>query len=225
MQHKEQGPVFVGQRGPAVEEIKLLDMDEGTFEGYGSVFDEVDRGGDIVERGAFSASLSARPAARVKMLWQHNPSEVIGKWLDMAEDSRGLHVKGRLFDTAKGREAKLLLKEGAVDGLSIGYRVQVDEYDRAGDVRHIKQADLLEVSVVTFPMNEAATITAVKSGDDLPTERQFERFLRDAGFSARESKAIIADGFRSLTTVRDAEAAEMAEAKARLLELAAKLRG
>lgn len=224
---RKEGTTFAGQRGPVVEEIKFVaEEKDGEIEGYASIFGEIDRGGDIVEKGAFLDSLGRYPAGKVKLLWQHDPSQVIGKWTDLAEDERGLRARGVIFDTQRGSEVKMLLREGAVDGLSIGYRVVEDAYDHDSDVRKLVKVELREISVVTFPMNEGATITRVKNGNKLPTEREFERFLRDVGgFSNMEAKRIISEGFRSLSDVRDDVASEeMAEAKRALAELTARLR-
>lgn len=187
-----------------VEGVKAL-TDTGEFEGYASVFGEVDQGGDVVLAGAFRDSLSARPADRVKMFYMHESDKPIGKWLEIREDGRGLYVKGKILTTIeKGREVYEMLREGLLDGLSIGYRTLDDEFDRTQGVRRLKTVDLREISVVTFPMLESATVSLVK-GETLPTERQFERFLmRDAGFSAQQAKAIIAGGYKAIKTERDA---------------------
>lgn len=187
-----------------VEGVKAL-TDTGEFEGYASVFGEVDQGRDVVLPGAFLGSLAARPADRVKMFYMHDPDKPIGKWLEIREDGRGLYVKGKILTTIeKGREVYEMLREGLLDGLSIGYRTLDDEFDRTQGVRRLKTVDLREISVVTFPMLESATVSLVK-GEALPTEREFERFLmRDAGFSAQQAKAIIAGGYKAIKTERDA---------------------
>lgn len=217
--------VFAGQIGSVAEIDSKALSEDGTFEGYGSVFGEIDRGGDVMVPGAFTKSLAKRPVERVKMLWQHRTDKIIGKWLEMREDAKGLYVKGKLFlNVQGGREAYEMMKEGALDGLSIGYRTITDEYDRDSGVRRLMEVELLEVSTVTFPMNEAATISLVK-GDKLPTEREFERFLmRDAGFTASQAKAIIASGYKSLTAERDAGEGDD-EALAAIQRLTAALRG
>lgn len=193
------------KKGLPVSEVKSV-SDAGEFEGYASVFGALDRGGDVVLSGAFHGSLARRPAERVKMLWQHDPGEPIGRWLEMREDARGLYVKGQIITTTqRGRDTYELLKAGVIDGLSIGYRTVEDEYDRDAGVRRLKEVELVEVSVVTFPMLESAQVGLVK-GDTLPTEREFETWLkRDAGFTASQAKAIIADGYRAFTkSERDA---------------------
>lgn len=139
---------------------------EGEFEGYGSIFNVEDLGKDIVLPGAFAKSLARRPAAKVKMLRGHDPADPIGVWTELVEDGKGLRVKGRLIlETVKGRETHVLMKAGALDGLSIGYRSLKDRYDRAKGVRLLEEIDLPEISVLAFPMNTRATVSRVKSDD------------------------------------------------------------
>jgi hypothetical protein len=135
------------------------------------------------------------------MFWMHDPSRVPGKWTDMRETDDGLHVKGVLADTPLGNEIHTLLKMDAVRGLSIGYQTTDADYDRDGN-RVIKQADLWEVSVVSLPMNPLAQVQHVKSqlsaaGEYVPTVKEFERILRNAGCSRSVAK-LIAYKVRSL---------------------------
>lgn len=170
--------------------------DEGEFEGYGSVFNITDFGGDIVVRGAFADSLASQKAAgrMPAMLWQHRPSEPIGVYTSMEEDDVGLKVRGKLaLKTARGAEAYELMKMGALSGMSIGYRSRDDSYDRVTGVRTLKKLDLVELSLVTFPMNDASRVSSVKSDiDTLETLRDAERYLRDSGMSRVEAVAFIA---------------------------------
>jgi uncharacterized protein len=127
-------------------------------EGYASVFGAQDQGGDLVMPGAFAASLKA--GRRVAMLWQHDPREPIGVWDEVAEDGRGLRVKGRLLpEVARAREAAALIAAGALDGLSIGYRAVRAERDARGR-RLLHEVELWEVSLVTFPMLGEARVAA-----------------------------------------------------------------
>lgn len=137
--------------------------DDGVVAGYASIFGNLDSGGDSVQPGAFARSLAARPAAQVRMLWQHDPDEPIGVWEHIAEDARGLFVRGRILgDVARGRDVLSLLRAGAIDGLSIGFKtIRARAGDRPG-VRMLLEVDLWEISIVTFPMNEAARIAGVK---------------------------------------------------------------
>lgn len=169
--------------------------DDGTFEGYGSVFNITDGGGDIVVPGAFADTLATQKAAgrMPAMLWQHRPSEPIGVYTHMEEDAVGLKVSGRLaLKTTRGAEAYELMKMGALSGMSIGYRSRDDSYDRVTGVRTLKKLDLVELSLVTFPMNDASRISSVKSAiEEIETIRDAERFLRDSGLSRTESVAFI----------------------------------
>jgi hypothetical protein len=175
-----------------------------TIEGYGSTFRNTDRGGDIVQRGAFVKSLVKRMP---KMLWQHDTRKVCGVWTEANEDSKGLYVKGSFVNTTLGRDSYELAKAGAIDTMSIGYSTNDCEYDQK--VRLIKEAELYEVSLVTFPMNEQAKIIAVKS---LPqTVREFEGFLRDAGFNREDATAIASCGFKKADSLRDADSAALLE--------------
>lgn len=182
-------------------EIKKMPDETGIFEGYGSVFGNVDGGRDIVLRGAFSDSIARwKSKSRMpKLLWQHDTREPLGVWTDMAEDDHGLFMKGKLTKgVRRADEAHALMKDGAIDGLSIGYRTLEDDYDRELNVRKLKKLDLMEVSIVTLPMNDAATVTGVKAAETVKTIRQFEDFLRDVGgFSHAAAKAIAAGGFKS----------------------------
>lgn len=132
------------------------------IEGYASFFDAADQGGDVVQKGAYAASLKALAAQgrAVKMLWQHDASEPIGVWDEVREDGKGLYVKGRLLESvARGREAAALIAAGALDGLSIGYRTKKAVRSERGG-RILQQLDLWEVSLVTFPMLPSARVGA-----------------------------------------------------------------
>lgn len=127
------------------------------FAGYAALFDKVDRGGDVVRRGAFARAVAAGPRG-VPLLWQHEPARPIGRVEMLAEDARGLRVIGRLSDSRGGRDVAALLRDGAVGGLSFGYRVRQKS---EGTNRELKDLDLVEVSLVTFPMQPAARVHAV----------------------------------------------------------------
>lgn len=184
------------EKKSATLEIKSLADRE--FIGYGSIFKNVDHGGDIVVPGAFKKSLAKHKSENSlpAMFWMHDPARVAGKWLDMSEDANGLVVKGVLADTDLGNEIHTLLKMDAVRGLSIGYSTRDQDYDKSGN-RLIKQADLWEVSVVSLPMNPLAQVAHVKSrlsaaGEYVPTAREFESILRDVGCSKGISKRLVA---------------------------------
>ena len=132
------------------------------IEGYSSLFGASDRNGDIVQKGAYEKSLAdlASNGRRVKMLWQHDPTQPIGIWEEVREDARGLYVKGRLLDSVcKAREAASLVEAGAIDGLSIGYLTKRAGTTEQGQ-RLLSELELWEVSLVTFPMLSSARVTA-----------------------------------------------------------------
>jgi HK97 family phage prohead protease len=141
-------------------EVRAVDSDR-TFTGYGSVFGVLDSYSDIVAKGAFRRTLQERKG-RIAMLWQHDPTEPIGVWEELREDSAGLFVKGRLADTPEGNKAYRLLKMGALSGLSIGFRTVKSEFDDARGVRTLTDIELHEISVVTFPANSSATVVEVR---------------------------------------------------------------
>ena len=178
---------------------------EGSFEGYASLFGQKDMGGDTVLRGAFTRSLAKRGAGGIRMLFQHDPAEPVGVWREIREDHRGLYVRGQLLpEVARSREILSLMREGALDGLSIGFRTIRGKSDKRGGVRRLLEVDLWEISIVTFPMLPQARITNVKAGN-LPTMREFERWLvRDAGFTRSNARAVIRSGFKNLASKQDA---------------------
>ncbi len=163
-------------------------QDGSVISGYASLFGAVDQGNDVVEAGAYAASLKelAAKSARVKMLWQHDPAQPIGIWDEVREDAKGLWVKGRLLDSvAKGREAKALIEAGAIDGLSIGYRTRKATKNTKGQ-RLLTELELWEVSLVTFPMLPSARITGKSEETDL------DRSLRDMAAAFRGARADLA---------------------------------
>jgi uncharacterized protein len=185
-------------------ELKAL-SDEGRLEGYGSVFNVVDAGRDVVAPFAFKASLATHAARGTKprMFWRHDPDQPIGVWDELVEDAKGLRMTGRLIlEVQRARETHALLKAGALDGLSIGYRARDFENDRAKGVRILRQVDLYEVSVVPMAMNDDARVTSVKGRT--VTIRDLERELREGlGLSKREAKALLAEGYTGLLGCRD----------------------
>lgn len=171
---------------PFVKQDLQEDDDYYTFTGYASTFGNLDLGNDIVMRGAFAKSLQERMP---KMLWQHDISEVIGKFDFAQEDDNGLVMHGILpKDVARAREAGVLLKMGAIDSMSIGYGINEMEYE--GDIRKLIELSLYEVSLVTMPMNPKAMVTSVKGAvpyqdfpmadDDRPWDKSAaEKRIRD----------------------------------------------
>ena len=181
---------------------------EGRVEGYASRFGEMDKGGDIVVKGAYAGSLAS--GRKPKMLWQHDPSQPIGVWDEVKEDEAGLFVSGRILDSVeKGREVKSLIEAGAIDGMSIGYRTI--KADRGTDgARMLKELDLWEVSMVTFPMLESARASvkmafkAFEDGEIVFLKRNLEEYLREAGASNTEAKAAASATVGKLVDMREA---------------------
>lgn len=145
------------------QDLSLAETGDGSVvQGHASLWGIADQGGDVVERGAFAASL-ARLAARgegPRMLWQHDPAQPIGVWDEVREDAQGLFVRGRILtEVARGREAAALVRASAIDGLSIGFRAVRADRDQKGR-RRLLEVDLWEVSLVTFPMLREARLAA-----------------------------------------------------------------
>lgn len=147
----------------AAAELSEVEAD-GSFFGYASLFGETDLNRDLVLPGAFLKSIGKRGASGIRMLFQHDPATPIGVWREIREDARGLLVSGRLMtEVAKAREVLALMRAGAIDGLSIGFRTVRGRTDAKSGIRSLLEIDLWEVSVVTFPMLPAARVSAVKS--------------------------------------------------------------
>lgn len=187
----------------------------GYFEGYGAVFGNVDRGGDMIEPGAFAKGLAQMEFMGLKPALYYNhdrASGAVGVWDSVSEDKNGLAVKGRLIglDTDQGRMNLARLKEGAVGGLSIGYSIPPGGYRRGSGKngepsRYLKQVNVHEISIVDDPMNPQAKLNFVKSfgAFDPFNPRELEKDLRDAGLSRAEAK--IAVGIFQKSLRRDAE--------------------
>lgn len=149
-------------------DLKAVEAD-GTFTGYASRFGVVDLGRDLVLPGAFRESIARRGTKSIKLLFQHDPAEPIGVWLELREDMSGLFVRGRILpEIARGREVLALMRAGALDGLSIGFRAVEGRSDPRTGIRRLSKIDLWEISVVTFPMQPEARIAAVKHFDLAP---------------------------------------------------------
>lgn len=181
---------FAGKRavksGSVVREYKAVsfvlesaDEKTGEFSGYASVFGNVDDGGDIVEKGAFAKTI-VEDFARIKILSQHNQCELpIGKPLELREDEKGLFIRGKISDTQQGRDIQVLLRDGVLNELSIGYDAVDYAVDESTGIRHLKQIKLWEVSIVTWAMNDQATIDDVKSlAEELRAEAKSGKMSR-----------------------------------------------
>ncbi|NTE44158.1 HK97 family phage prohead protease [Agrobacterium pusense] len=208
--------------------LQVKDLSEdGTFEGYGSIFGNIDSYGEKVMPGAFVESLAKhkREGSNVLMLWNHDAHQPIGVWEDLAEDAKGLWGKGRfLLDIQRAREVHTLAKNKAIGGLSIGYREE--DTDQDGAVRLLKKLNLYEISPVTFPANRRARIESVKSermdefarrlrdGDPMPI-KDFEDILREAGVPKSMAVAIASHGYAK--AIRSESEGEKADNQAQFL--------
>lgn len=185
-------------------EIKSI-SDTGAFTGYGSVFGVKDGYSDIVIKGAFANSLNKwKEKGRLPaLLWQHKMDEPIGYYTKMVEDDNGLYLEGQLLidDDPLAKRAHAHMKAKSLSGLSIGYILNDYDYDKEKSAFILKDIDLWEVSVVTFPANDEARIDNVKSifeSGDIPPPREIERVLRDVGLSRTQAKAFMSEGYSSL---------------------------
>lgn len=193
-------------------ELKSL-TEKGNFSGYGSVFNVIDKGGDIVAPGAFTESLSAwKKAGRsVPVLWQHQTDQPIGAWDDLKEDDHGLLGGASLWldEAPYARLAHKGMQTKTITGLSIGYRVKDYSVNKDTGVYTLQKLDLVEISVVTNPMNDDARVSDVKSlieAGRMPTLPEFEKFLCEAGgFSRTQAKAIAGQGLSKLLARCEAE--------------------
>lgn len=174
--HRVRRPL-VRQDTPALIEA----LGRTSFEGYASLFSVADGAGDVVAPGAFARSLRARPPAQVRMLYQHFAHEPIGVWEVIAEDSRGLYVKGRLNDkVVRAQEVSALIAQGALNGLSIGFRTLRAKRDIAAGTRTLLEIELWEISIVTFPLLAGSLVTGIGSKLSQAWLKRAAAFLRSA---------------------------------------------
>ena len=189
-----------------IKAIENEDEEEGAFEGYASVFEKADLGNDVVKYGAFKKSLRKKGAKAVKLLYQHKSDMPVGVFDSIKEDQHGLYVKGRMaLKTQAGRDAFELMKMGALDGLSIGFKPnpKMTHYDKRTKKRVLEEVELMEISLVTFPMNQDARIRQVK-GEDVSI-REWEKGLRDAFSLSRSESKMAAKAVHDAFTQRDVE--------------------
>jgi HK97 family phage prohead protease len=187
-------------------EVKAAN-DDGSFSGYGSVFGVVDSYKEVVAPGAFTESLADTRAKNrsLPVLWQHKGAEPIGDWdmKSLIEDSYGLKGDGQLWleEAPYARIAHRGMKTRAITGLSIGYYVRDESYDQKTGIVTLKKLDLVEISIVTTPANDAARIDAIKAKlahGGLPSLSEFEHYLREAGFSKTQATVIAGRGLKHL---------------------------
>ena len=194
--------------------------ESGVFTGYGSVFDVLDSYKEIVVRGAFAETMAAHKAKGTMpaMLWQHRSGEPMGVYLEMDEDAVGLRVRGQIaMKTQRGAEAYELLKMGAISGLSIGFVPREEAYDKVTGITTLKKVDLWELSLVTFPANDAARVQGVKAVDGIITLRDAEDYLREAGISKGQALAFLSK-IKSIARSESAADDEMVRIREALLK-------
>lgn len=207
-------------------EVKAVN-DDGRFSGYGSVFGTVDSYDEVVAPGAFLESLAEmkKKGRTFPVLWQHRTMEPIGHWdiNSLKEDEYGLFGEGTLWlnDASYARTAWQGIKNLAITGLSIGYHVRESTFDGETRIRTLTKLDLMEISIVTTPANDAARIDVIKSklmAGNLPSLSEFERFLLEAGFSKTQSVAIANHGLGILLDPRESGGID-SETKHRILAM------
>jgi len=208
-----------------ISELKAAEMEDeekeyGEFEGYASVFENTDLGNDVIKTGAFTKSLRKRGVKGVKLLYQHKTDMPIGVFESIKEDEHGLVVKGKLaLKTQAGQEAYELLKMGALDAMSIGFRANPDEvsYDKRTNKRMIGEVDLMEISLVTFPMNPQAKVRSVK-GEEVSI-REWENGMRDAFSLSRSEAKVAAKAVHEVFEAKDtSEKLDVVESNAELVD-------
>lgn len=186
----------------------MIDPDERTFEGYAAAYGNVDSDNDVIEHGAFSKSIKEGfPAKRIKVLWQHEADTPIGLPIEMREDSRGLWVKSRISRTRKGDEAIELMRDGVIDRMSVGFSIPGGKSSIDGQgIRHIYEGKLFEYSLVTWPANDQAIITGVK------TLKEMREFAENESLSSKTRKELL-DELASITALLKGEPPQGTQSK------------
>lgn len=175
--------------------LELKFTDGMKFSGYASVFDGIDSYGDTIMKGAYQDTLKNRERS-IKMRFNHY-SNVIGKWTNLKEDNKGLYVEGELTQGhSLAEDVYASLKHGAIDGMSIGYRVR--DFEKNGDIRLLKSIELIEISIVEEPADLNAKVGEVKSLiEECKTLKEFETILRDAGGFSRTDATMLVSRIKS----------------------------
>jgi HK97 family phage prohead protease len=212
-------------------EIKFSNSEEGTFSGYASVFSNIDSHGDIVAKGAFADTLAEakRTNTLPAMLLQHGMGSTVedslpvGKWESMKEDDTGLYVEGKIATkTSRGADVYELMKFGALNGMSIGYRATKSTMHGKNNAarRTLQAVKLFEVSLVSDPSNGLARVDAVKSAMQINSKKELENFLRDeGGFSRKAAKLIASGDVEAAFNLRDEDGADDQEEVKQILQL------
>ena len=202
-------------------------LEEGSIEGYASVFGGVDSYGDTIEKTAFDNVIKS--GQKPLMFYQHNRWSIpIGVWEELSVDAKGLKVKGRLnLELEEAREVYSALKFGSLNGMSIGFRMKDKDYEYDDeDICHIKNiSELLEISIVNFPADKEARISNVKSEDidGLTDIRDCEHYLRELGISKKMTQKLISVIKSAKSAVSDSQKSEDVKKAAELEKIQQKL--
>lgn len=187
-------------------------QEDGFFSGYLAVFDNIDSHGDVIRKGAFLKTIDEWKAKGKypAIFWNHDPDEPIGVFTLMREDEKGLYVEGRLLilDIVRAKSTYALMKVKAIDGMSIGYITIQATHDPQTMIRELLELELVEGSIVAFPSNPNSLISSVKSklqDGEMPSLPEFEKFLRESGFSKTQATVIASKGLRHLLSESEGE--------------------
>lgn len=187
-------------------------QEDGFFSGYLAVFDNIDSHGDVIRKGAFLKTIEEWKAKGKypAIFWNHDPDEPIGVFTLMREDEKGLYVEGRLLilDIVRAKSTYALMKVKAIDGMSIGYITIQATHDPQTMIRELLELELVEGSIVAFPSNPNSLISSVKSklqDGEMPSLPEFEKFLRESGFSKTQATVIASKGLRHLLSESEGE--------------------
>ncbi len=187
-------------------------QEDGFFSGYLAVFDNIDSHGDVIRKGAFLKTIEEwnSKGKYPAIFWNHDPDEPIGVFTLMREDEKGLYVEGRLLisDIVRAKSTYALMKVKAIDGMSIGYITIQSTHDPQTMIRELLELELVEGSIVAFPSNPNSLISSVKSklqDGELPSLPEFEKFLRESGFSKTQATVIASKGLRHLLSESEGE--------------------
>lgn len=174
--------------------------DSGIYNGHAAVKNNVDFGGDVFLDGAFD--FSKIPSDKLRVLWNHKDDIVIGKHFNAVEDEKGLSVNGELIlEIEKARDTRILVQKNAIDGLSLGYFINPNDFYFKDGIRYIKKVYPYEYSFVPMAMNKDAIVNEMKSAT-LDTVRDCEHYLRDVcKLSRSEAKTLIS----KIKAIRDDE--------------------
>ncbi|HCU1844275.1 HK97 family phage prohead protease [Acinetobacter baumannii] len=187
-------------------------QEDGFFSGYLAVFNNIDSHGDVIRKGAFLKTIEEwnSKGKYPAIFWNHDPDEPIGVFTLMREDEKGLYVEGCLLisDIVRAKSTYALMKVKAIDGMSIGYITIQATHDPQTMIRELLELELVEGSIVAFPSNPETLISSVKSklqDGELPSLPEFEKFLRESGFSKTQATVIASKGLRHLLSESEGE--------------------